>query len=406
MFEHLIAIRPLGLLYGSAGRFLSPENLVGRSGTHFPPTAATLSGIFAHRYSEGLKQPERLKDLRDLQVAGPFWGWQSNPQDFCVPAPLTLLAKFKPTLEETNIPEATIQDRLTWHQQNETGIRWLNSSGEPPEDKFSSGTWVKLSQWKTVASGRLEAIKQVTTYGEPWQFVPHLHPYLLPHERRVDTDRERGSLFLENGVQLHPETCLVYLSNLELPSGWYRFGGEGHMVELTCEPLSNTVKQLLETQIERSFALITPAVWGSNRLSYPHPKELRKGDKQRHTLPEVDSDLSNQWQIDGLLTQRPTPFRYRLGNQDSHETQETGNQTPNPAESAAAGKDKRKKSYPKRLSRGRYAVPAGSVYVLKGAFEEKHSTWNQWPEAWFPQEGPSLKRWGCGLALPLKSAIA
>jgi hypothetical protein len=36
MFQHLIALEPLGLLYGSAGRFLSPDNLVGRSGTQFP----------------------------------------------------------------------------------------------------------------------------------------------------------------------------------------------------------------------------------------------------------------------------------------------------------------------------------------------------------------------------------
>lgn len=37
MFQYLILIQPLGFLYGSAGRFLSPENLVGRSGTSFPP---------------------------------------------------------------------------------------------------------------------------------------------------------------------------------------------------------------------------------------------------------------------------------------------------------------------------------------------------------------------------------
>lgn len=32
-FQYLIIIKPLGFLYGSAGRFLSPDNLVGRSGT-------------------------------------------------------------------------------------------------------------------------------------------------------------------------------------------------------------------------------------------------------------------------------------------------------------------------------------------------------------------------------------
>jgi CRISPR-associated protein Cmr3 len=45
MFNYLITVQPLGFLYGSAGAFLSPENLVGRSGAKFPPDAATLSGL-------------------------------------------------------------------------------------------------------------------------------------------------------------------------------------------------------------------------------------------------------------------------------------------------------------------------------------------------------------------------
>ena len=163
------------------------------------------------------------------------------------------------------------------------------------------------------------------------------------------------------------------------------------MVEITCDELDNPAKQILDIKIERSFALITPAIWGSNRLSYRYPQELKKGDKQRHELADVDSDLSTQWQVDGLLTKRPSPFRYRLGDANSA-LEETG-------------KPKRAQP-PKRLSRGRYAMPAGSVYVLKTAFSEDHNTWQKWPDAWFPQEGPSLKRWGCGLALPLDSAIA
>lgn len=46
MFKYLITIHPLGLMYGSSGGFLSPENLVGRSREKFPPDAATLSGLF------------------------------------------------------------------------------------------------------------------------------------------------------------------------------------------------------------------------------------------------------------------------------------------------------------------------------------------------------------------------
>ncbi|WOB68445.1 hypothetical protein [Microcystis aeruginosa] len=71
MFSHLIIIKPLGMMYGSSGAFLSPENLVGRSGSKFPPDAATLSGLFfsanktTHQYSH--------RELRDnLFIAGPF----------------------------------------------------------------------------------------------------------------------------------------------------------------------------------------------------------------------------------------------------------------------------------------------------------------------------------------------
>jgi CRISPR-associated protein Cmr3 len=84
-FFYLVTIEPLGLLYGSAGRFLSPENLVGRSGSSFPPSAATLSGIFAASLP--------LKDIWSLQLAGPFWAWNRNPQNFYVPTPLNCLVK-------------------------------------------------------------------------------------------------------------------------------------------------------------------------------------------------------------------------------------------------------------------------------------------------------------------------
>jgi CRISPR-associated protein Cmr3 len=76
------------------------------------------------------------------------------------------------------------------------------------------------------------------------------------------------------------------------------------------------------------------------------------------------------WDIATFLLQRPDPFRYRLGGE---------------------GKTK-------RLSRGRYAVPAGSVYVLNEALDKP---WQDWDESWFPTEGYSFKRWGCGLALPI-----
>ena len=393
-FSHLIALSPLGLLYGSTGRFLSPDNLVGRSGTHFPPSAATLSGIFAAELASAHKD-----QLRDLCVAGPFWSWESEPQDFCVPTPLNCLAKFLSQLDNDQIPEARLVDYLSWDKDGVDKIHWLKQDKKPPAEKYSNGTWVKISDWSAISRGDLD---QITAYGDPWQFLPHLHPSLEKSQRKVDVSLERGSLFLENGVQLHPDVCLTYLANHDLPDGWYRFGGEGHMVELTCHKLSESNQALLnKTKLNRSFAIVTPAIWGSNRLSARTPRELKKGDANRHRLEPVDSDLGNQWELDALLTQKAVPTRYRLGDYTPSQ------KTTNGATASSTPQPKgRRKEYPKRLSRGRYAVPAGSVYVLSQSFDDAYDNWCKWPEQWFPKEGPSLKRWGCGLALPLESAVA
>ncbi len=326
-----------------------------------------------------------------------------------MPTPLNCLAELKPQLDPDQIPEATFADRLTWHAESADGVHWRDSSepnGQPPKKRFSTGTWVKISDWETLASGSIDRVKQVTAYGEPWQFVPHLHPYLAKDQRKVDTDRDRGSLFLENGVQLHPDICLTYLANHPLPDGWYRFGGEGHMVDLTSQPLSSeNSDRINNATLKRSFAIITPAIWGSNRLSSRQPKELKKREPERHTLEIVDSDLSYQWTVDALLTQKAVPTRYRLGDRKSPKEPPQEPPEDPPEESPKSSTEVYSKSYPKQLSRGRYAVPAGSVYVLNQPFPKEHQAWAQWPTHWFPQEGPSLKRWGCGLALPLDSAV-
>ena len=80
MFKYLITISPLGLMYGSAGAFLSPENLVGRSGAKFPPDAATLAGLFLstnHASGEAIARHEALTE--NLYVAGPFWAKRDEP---------------------------------------------------------------------------------------------------------------------------------------------------------------------------------------------------------------------------------------------------------------------------------------------------------------------------------------
>jgi CRISPR-associated protein Cmr3 len=366
-FEYLIIVEPLGFLYGSAGRFLSPENLVGRSGTSFPPSTATLSGIFAAALGNDR--------IQNLYLAGPFWGKTDevkNQQNFYVPTPLTYLVK-----------NNQIEHKLRWDSSKEG---WFDEKGEAPSDKFDKGTWISLSQWNTPHN--------VGNKKYNWKFSPHLHPRLEADERRVvrkaegdETAETQGSLFLENAVQMHPETCLVYLSTHPLEPSWYRLGGEGHLVEIDCINLNENHKALLNQPVGQQFALITPAVWGSNRLSYREPIDLQKSDRQNPL------NINNQfvWFVEALYTARPIPFRYRLGNPDS----------PNDQASLETPKNRPKSTpsnSPKLLSRGRYAVPSGTVYVLKNPIKQ---SWQEWDENWFPKEGPSLKRWGCGLALPL-----
>lgn len=336
-FTHLIVIEPLGLLYGSAGRFLSPENLVGRSGTQFPPSAATVSGLFAATHEQ--------TEIWNLQLAGPFWSMQQFPQDFYVPTPLHVLTQMSPLADSDQFQRGSIQAVLRWDTQAE---QWFATEDKAPSGKPERGSWVAIADWQHLQSG---AIESVQVYRQPWEFLPHLHPRLKRDERRVDETDEQGSLFLENAVQMHPETCLSYLSNLPLEDGWYRFGGEGHLVNVQCLDLAAETRSRLTAQIGQTFALIAPAVWGSNRLSQRFPDAWASYEPR-------------------ILCDRPLPFRYRLGGE----------------------KDK-----PKRLSRGRYAVPAGSVYVLQASLP----AWVDWKPEWFPQEGPSLKRWGCGLALAI-----
>ena len=95
MFEYLIVVEPLGFLYGSSGPFLSPDNLVGRAGNSFPPSSATVSGLYASRYGnrevEDGCQP--VLDLPDLVIAGPFWAMSDRPDNFYVPTPFIYLVE-------------------------------------------------------------------------------------------------------------------------------------------------------------------------------------------------------------------------------------------------------------------------------------------------------------------------
>jgi len=355
MFKFLIMVRPLGLLYGSAGAFLSPENLVGRSGAKFPPDAATLSGLFLSTNRE--KPFIDHEDLKmTLTIAGAFWArdedFQYGNQDFYVPIPRSLI------IDEDKTNQWEIQDGK-WHRSKKD------------DDIESAYSWQTISTWgKSAEFIRKEGVPKEI----PWKFVPMLHPTLDPDQRRVripKDDNDRGSLFLENAVQMQEGSFLVYLSTHQIPDGWYRFGGENHLVEITSQSIiSSDILDLLNSRIERKFALICPAVWGTNNLSFRYPKDVSFSNKR----PE-------------MLTDRPLPFRPRT----------------------VKSNDKNQRT--NTLSIGRYAVPAGTVYVLKHPLDEKHNTWWKFPHEWFPHgknqlsidERPlPLKHLGCGLCLPIE----
>jgi len=360
MFEYLIKITPLGLMYGSAGGFLSPGNLVGRSGHKFPPDAAAVAGLLLNANREkGF--PISHADLRKaLYIAGPFWAEFKNAHNFYVPIP-----RHKILAEDQKYDEWRIEK-----------YRWTRSRDIEKQSLESDYHWQLISQWDNqtrIIAGNKKAVAK-----EPWKYVSFLHPKTKENER---VSLEEDGLFLENAVQLDDNYCLVYLSTHPIPNdGWYRFGGEGHMVEVASEKIreNTAIYQWLKKPIDKAFALITPGVWGSNNLSYRYPQH---SDFPQHGIK--------------MLTDKPIPYRFRLGVSKDTEQVSAFRQPPG------------------RLGRGRYAVPVGTVYVLKKTLPAEYSTWWQFPDEWFAREGKKiagqetkekglrLKHFGCGLCLPV-----
>jgi CRISPR-associated protein Cmr3 len=364
-FAHLISLEPLGLLYGSLGRLLSPEALTGRASEHFPPDSPAFSGLLASQLSRN--------EVWDLHTAGPFW---LHPEaGLMLPAPLTLLQEIKDG-------KRVSQRRLAWCEGNGDLIPsgWRPADQQEPPRKAPTGGWIGLNDWpKVVSDGEKHVMEEIDIHDDPWQAVPHLHPRLADDQRISAGD---GALFLEYGIALEPGVALAYLSSHEVPEGVYRFGGEGHLVQLRCLPVPTELTHLLSQPLIGSFALITPGVWGGPKLSLREPIVTSRPNGQ---LPWHQGG-----QAPGILTDKPRPWRHRLG---------VGDGTAGPD-----GKVKRR-----RLARGRWAVPSGSCYWLLMVPAEAESSeipgamtpWAEWPEEWFPREGFSFKQLGTALALPL-----
>jgi CRISPR-associated protein Cmr3 len=374
--KYLVKIEPLGMLYGSAGPFLSPENLVGRAGNRFPPSASTVAGLYAAQQWEG------EGSLNDLTIVGPFWAEIDKPLDFYVPTPLNF--RVKPHADDDGYQ---IAERWQWTVK----LGWHLSSDEK-EKKSLNNSWVCLKHWHHLQAENIATPIPVIPSNQVWKYHPHLHPRLEDDERHVvrpiedenDLPAQQGSLFLENGVQIHPDRCLVYLSSRPIEPGWYRFGGEGHLAQVTCIEIPNesTIAKLMQQPMGDCFSLLVPAVWGTQRLSYRFPVPTKTDNHRPPLYPmcatiqsphqsvdEASANIESFWSVDALMTERPIPFRFRLG---------------------GTGKVK-------RLSRGRYAVPAGTVYQVS----EQIPPWQSWQQEWFPTEAYSYKNWGCGFALPL-----
>ncbi|XGV86610.1 MAG: type III-B CRISPR module-associated Cmr3 family protein [Limnothrix sp. BL-A-16] len=350
-----MTISPLGFMYASSGGFLSIGSLVGKSNYKFPPDAAAISGlILGANQIQNFMNPSLLQ--QELVVAGPFWAYTRSPKDFYVPMPrhriIGATGENKwASVDEWSLARQSNQSNSQYLNQ----YRWHRGSGDI---KGSASTiWQRINTWNWTN----EEIKEndQSLRSSPWKSTPFLHTQMRNDERHV---LHEDGLFLENAVQLPEDVCLVYLTNLETIdlNGWYRLGGEGHLAEIETKPINerHPLNRLLAQKISHAFALITPAVWGSNNLSYRYP--------QHPSFPKRDLKL---------LMDKPVPYRYRVGQ----------------------NKDDPRKG--RRLGRGRYAVPSGSVYVFR---EPLNMTWWDFPEEWFPKEGFSLKQLGCGLCLPVE----
>lgn len=251
-FSTLITVSPLGFLYGSAGGFLSPENLVGRSNTKFPPDAAAVAGlIFNANREQAIADHETLRD--NLIVAGPFWAKRETPTRFYVPIPWHRMID-KDAADEWKLVPKPAQRQLTditkpdgWYLNQQ---QWQRKNENVKPAYF----WQAIDSWD-VSPDELRDREAIAS--PPWNPSPFLHPKMKPDERHVV---ERDGLFLENAIQLHEDYCLVYLINLEisLNNDWYRFGGEGHLIELECYRLSDKhkINRLLSQPIHHALSLI------------------------------------------------------------------------------------------------------------------------------------------------------
>ena len=138
------------------GAFLSPENLVGRSGNSFPPSSATVFGLYAHRYA---LQNQNDRSQINLKIAGPFWSKMEDVENFYVPTPFNYLTTLDNEIEKGEVAKkGTITNHLTWDSQRKKWLPYLMSKNKGDD------TWIPIKDWN----------HPKTVWDKPWQYVPHL----------------------------------------------------------------------------------------------------------------------------------------------------------------------------------------------------------------------------------------
>ena len=146
-FKHLLLLEPLGLLYGSSGRMLSPESLTGRVSEHFPPDSPTLAGLIGSQLERVSGAKKEDSPIRHLHTAGPFC-FDTKANNLWLPAPFTLLQ------QETGEGEPSLR-QLQWQRGDLEGGAgsWQPLDGAPMPRKYRRGGWVALRHWHQLRGG-------------------------------------------------------------------------------------------------------------------------------------------------------------------------------------------------------------------------------------------------------------
>ena len=139
----------------------------------------------------------------------------------------------------------------------------------------------------------------------PWTAVPHLHPR-LEDDQRISAQEE--ALFLELAMALEPGVALAYLSSVALTEGRYRFGGRG--IWWSCAAI----------QSRRGCWICCrpPGIWPGAALGADHPGGVGLAQAVDARTPRCRRTPANHpWRVNqqgpGILTDRPRPWRFRLG---------------------------------------------------------------------------------------------